>query len=177
MVHQWRLPKGQRSHKCTHWVLHSHVRDLCIMTNAGHSSRKQEKALHRRANFRESEMRTDGRTDRQQGKISKSEEVVIEMGSDRDYNTCRRLVDAMALSIVCICASKTLETLKQITLGRKPSQASLVSSWQRTPPLCARLLPLSLSLLMQALPKRERGIWRSSSSVCVLSLSLCCCDS
>jgi len=90
--------------------------------------------------------RTDGRTDRQQGKISKSEEVVIEMGSDRDYNTCRRLVDAMALSIVCICASKTLETLKQITLGRKPSQASLVSSLQRTPPLCARLLPLSLSL-------------------------------
>jgi hypothetical protein len=101
--------------------------------------------------------RTDGRTDRQQGKISKSEEVVIEMGSDRDYNTCRRLVDAMALSIVCICASKTLETLKQITLGRKPSQASLVSSLQRTP-LFARLLPLSLSLLMQALPKRERGI-------------------
>jgi hypothetical protein len=65
----------------------------------------------------------DGRTDRRQGKISKREEVVIEMGSDRDYNTCRRLVDAMALSIVCICASKTLETLKQITLDRKPSKA------------------------------------------------------
>jgi len=78
------------------------------------------------------------------------------MGSDRDYNTCRRLVDAMALSIVCICASKTLETLKQIALDRKPSKASLVSSLQRTP-LSARLLPLSLSLLMQALPKRERG--------------------
>jgi hypothetical protein len=116
-----------------------------------------------------------GRTDGRQGKFSKREEVVIEMGSDRDYNTCRRLVDAMALSIVCICASKTLETLKQITLDRKPSKASFVSSLLKTP-LYARLLPLSLSPDASSSKEREGDLKLIVLCLCV-SLSLCCCDS